>query len=74
MVHCIRHFRKATGCSQEEAINAATLHPAQCLGIHDKKGTLEYYTEADFVMLDDDLNVKATYIAGEKVFSVNSLT
>ena len=65
---CIRHFKQATGCSTVEALEAATLHPALLLDIHHHKGTLGYGTEADFVLLDDDLDVKSTYIAGEKVW------
>lgn len=38
------------------------------LGITHRKGTLDYGTDADFVLLDEQLNVQATYIAGEKVW------
>lgn len=65
---CIRHFKQASGCSVEEALEAASLHPAQLLGISDKKGSLDYGSDADLVMLDDGLNVKATYISGEEVW------
>lgn len=51
-----------------QTLEAATLHPAQLLNIIDKKGTLEYGTDADFVILDEDLNLQATYIAGELVW------
>ncbi|XP_072453822.1 N-acetylglucosamine-6-phosphate deacetylase isoform X3 [Notamacropus eugenii] len=65
---CVRHFLQATGCSVEMALEAATLHPAQLLGIENQKGTLDFGSDADFVVLDDCLNVKATYIAGELVW------
>ncbi|XP_071787107.1 N-acetylglucosamine-6-phosphate deacetylase-like [Asterias amurensis] len=68
MDSCIRHFKHATGCTTVEALEAATLHPAQLLTIQHLKGTLDYGTEADFILLDDDLNVKQTFIAGEKVW------
>ena len=51
-----------------EALEAATLHPAQMMKITDRKGTLEYGSDADLVVLSDDLSVMATYIAGEKVW------
>jgi len=38
---CMRRFRKFTGCSLVEALEAASLHPAQALGIENRKGTLE---------------------------------
>lgn len=65
---CVRLFAKETGCGPELALEAASLHPAQMLGIVDKKGSLDFDSDADFIMLDDDLNVKATYIAGECVY------
>ena len=68
MTHCVKHFRKATFCSIEEALDAATLHPALCLGIEGRKGTLEYGTDADFIILDDDLNIYATFIGGKIVY------
>lgn len=51
------------------AIEAATLHPAKCLGIEHTKGTLNFGADADFVMLNDDLTVRSTWISGNKVFS-----
>ncbi|NXK69216.1 NAGA deacetylase, partial [Sylvietta virens] len=65
---CVRHFQEATGCSVETALEAASLHPAQLLGIEHKKGTLNYDSDADFLMLNDSLYVQATYIAGEEVW------
>ncbi|XP_045427364.1 N-acetylglucosamine-6-phosphate deacetylase isoform X5 [Pipistrellus kuhlii] len=65
---CIRHFLQATGCSVESALEAASLHPAQLLGLEKLKGTLDFGADADFVMLDDSLHVQATYISGELVW------
>lgn len=65
---CVRHFKQASGCSMEEALEAASLHPSQLLGITHKKGNLDYGSDADLVLIDDALNVKATYISGEEVW------
>lgn len=65
---CIQRFKKMSGCTTVEALEGATLHPAQVLGIEHKKGTLNYESDADLVFLDDDLNVHATLIAGEPVW------
>ena len=55
------------------ALEAATLHPAQAVGIQDTKGTLKFGADADFVFLGEDLKVWSTWIAGECVFQdVNS--
>jgi len=50
------------------------LHPAQLLGIEKYKGTLDYGSDADFVLLDSQLNVRATYIAGKLVWKMPDLT
>uniref|UniRef100_A0AAX7VBE4 N-acetylglucosamine-6-phosphate deacetylase n=1 Tax=Astatotilapia calliptera TaxID=8154 RepID=A0AAX7VBE4_ASTCA len=65
---CVRHFKQVSGCSVQEALEAASLHPAQLLGISPKKGKLDYGSDADLVLLDEGLNVKATYISGEEVW------
>lgn len=64
----LRCFIDISGCTTVEALEGATLHPAQVLGIEHKKGTLNYESDADLVFLDDDLNVHATLIAGEPVW------
>lgn len=65
---CVRHFRQASGCSVEEALEAASLHPAQLLGLSHRKGNLDYGSDADLILLDDALNVRATFISGEEVW------
>lgn len=69
MNKCVQLFQEATGCSLEYALEAASLHPALALGISDTKGTLSFGGDADFIMLDQELNVQSTWIAGKCVFS-----
>lgn len=57
-------------CSIVYAVEAASLHPAQCLNIADRKGTLNFGADADFVMLDDNLHVQSTWIAGNRVYHI----
>ncbi|UJR08992.1 hypothetical protein I4U23_013242 [Adineta vaga] len=54
-----------------ECIEAATLHPASVLHIENQKGTLSFGADADFIFLDNKLNVLSTFIAGEQAWSVN---
>lgn len=68
---CVRIFKTSARCSTEKALEAATLHPAKMLGIEKERGTLDYGAVADFVMLDDDLNVLSTFLAGRKAYSRN---
>lgn len=66
---CVQFFKRSTRCSLVEALEVSSLHPATALGIQKQKGTLDFGADADFVILDDRLNVKSTWIAGECVYS-----
>lgn len=60
----VRNFQKFTDCSTIEALEAASLKPAQILGIYPKKGALNIGSDADFVLLNETLDVQACYING----------
>jgi len=61
----VKNFRNFAGCSLVEAVEAATLKPAQVLGIDNKKGSLEVGHDADFLVVDDELNIRACIISGQ---------
>ncbi len=44
------------------------------LDISNQKGTLDFNTDADFILLDEQLDVMATYIAGQKVWSKSGIS
>ena len=46
------------------AINSCTINPARCLGVDDRKGSLEVGKDADIVVLNDDYSVVQTYCKG----------
>ena len=64
----MRKFKEATGCSPGEALIMASLNPARVMG-EVSRGTLSCGARADLAILDSDLNVQATCIAGEVVWS-----
>ena len=64
----MRYFKAATDCSNAVALQAASLHPARVLRLETQKGTLDYGADADMVVLDRELCVQATCIAGEVVW------
>lgn len=47
------------------AINACTINPANCLGVADRKGSIQVGKDADLVVLDTDYTVLQTYCMGE---------
>ena len=55
------------GIPEEDAIRAATLHPAQVIGAADEIGSIEVGKLADFVVCDTELNVKSVYIGGNEL-------
>ena len=65
MEECVKNYKAFTDCSMEEAIVAATMHPAKAMNIDHRKGDLLPNMDADFLFLDDDLNVLATFIGGK---------
>jgi N-acetylglucosamine-6-phosphate deacetylase len=74
MDECVRNCLKGTGCSVVEAVECASLHPAQVLGIADRKGTLNYGSDADFVLLTDDLDLRATFVGGQLAWQQSSFS
>lgn len=55
-------------CTFVDVINCASLHPARALKIEDRKGALNYGGDADFVILNDHLDVLATFIGGDCLY------
>ena len=70
MMLSVRKLMKGARCTLVEALEAASLHPAQALKIERKKGTLNIGTDADFIMLDSvRVQLVSTWIAGNMVYS-----
>ena len=51
-----------------EAVKLVSTNPAEVIGLGDKKGKLDIGYDADFVVLDKQLNVLHTWIAGKQYF------
>jgi N-acetylglucosamine-6-phosphate deacetylase len=69
MDHLVRTMLQATSAPLHDVIRMATLTPAWIAGLDDERGTLEVGKRADLVVLDDDLNVRQVWIAGEPVWT-----
>ncbi len=64
MDSAVRYFKACTGCSSVEALEAASLRPAEALGIEKQKGNLNIGSDADFLLLDEGLHVRHCYVSG----------
>lgn len=65
----VRNLRAWSGCSSAEALEAASLKPANILGLT-HKGRLDVGADADFIILDRDLNLLTTYVFGCLAFQM----
>lgn len=61
-------------CPIVYALEAASLHPAKCLRIEKQKGTIDFGADADLVILNDDLTIRSTWIAGKCLYNASSWT
>jgi N-acetylglucosamine-6-phosphate deacetylase len=65
MDESVRNFWRDAGCSFADAVDAATLHPARAIHMDHIKGSLEVGKDADFLIVDESLFVKACIVQGE---------
>lgn len=62
------NFMQATGESLERVWRSSSLNAARNLRIDDYKGSLEVKKDADFVLVDAEINVKLTIAGGRVVY------
>lgn len=72
MNECVRIFKNGANCSLADAVNCASEHPAKMMGIYPTKGSLYFNTDADFIIIDENINIFSTFIAGDLVWSDES--
>lgn len=66
---CVRNMKQMVPHSSiVDVVQCATLHPARALNIQANKGTLQFGSDADFIILNDQLDVLATFVAGNRVY------
>ncbi len=68
MTAAIRYMRDTIGVPLDEVLRMASLYPAMAIGREAERGHLQRGARADFVVLDDALDVRSTWIGGEKVY------
>lgn len=64
----LRNLQKATGEPLENLWQTASLNPAQVIGIDKQKGSLEIGKDADFILVNDEIQVQLTVANGQIVY------
>jgi len=68
MDKAIANFRTNTNAPLSTVIAMATINPARELGLDDHIGSIALGKQADLVVLDNDINIKITFVKGVKIF------
>ncbi len=69
MLDAAKLMMKTTNCTLNEIVEMASINPAKVINLHHKKGSIEKGKDADFILLDDDFNLYATFAKGKKVYT-----
>ena len=64
----VKNFYENTQIPLTEVIETVTKNPAKKLNVYDKLGSVEVGKSADFVIFDENLNIKKTIINGEVAY------
>lgn len=65
MVQAVRNGVEKAGIPLPEALRMASLYPATVMGLEKKWGTIQPGSQADFVLLDEQLNLLEVIVDGE---------
>ena len=67
MDRLIRTLVQKAEISLDDAIRMASETPAKIMNVYDRKGSLQRGKDADLMILDDDLNIRAVRAMGQLV-------
>jgi N-acetylglucosamine-6-phosphate deacetylase len=73
MLRSLHRVLQYTGRSLENVLPSFTTVPAREAGADDRKGTLEAGKDADFLILDDKLELRQTFVRGMSVYKTNQM-
>ncbi len=69
MLDAAKLMMKTTHCTLNEVVEMASINPAKVINCYHKKGSIEKGKDADFILLDDDFNLHATFVKGKEVYT-----
>jgi N-acetylglucosamine-6-phosphate deacetylase len=73
MDRLFRTMVQQAGVPLEDTIRMASETPAKIMGVYDRKGSLQRGKDADILVLDNDLNLRAVWAMGKLVEGTNNL-
>jgi N-acetylglucosamine-6-phosphate deacetylase len=65
MITAVRNASRFAGLNPSEALRMASSYPAHALGLDDQLGYIRAGYRANFVEVDEDLNLYSSWIDGE---------
>ena len=63
--HALKNLRDNTELPVYEIVAAASINPANAIGIGDVKGSIRPGKDADLIITDENFEIKKTIIGGE---------
>ncbi|ATS20107.1 N-acetylglucosamine 6-phosphate deacetylase [Xanthomonas phaseoli pv. phaseoli] len=66
MATAVRNSVRWLGVDLAEAARMASTYPAQCIGLGERLGRIAPGYQADLVLVDDDVQVLGTWVAGQR--------
>ncbi|MFD2165205.1 N-acetylglucosamine-6-phosphate deacetylase [Thalassotalea euphylliae] len=69
MASAVKNTHQKVNIALDESLRMASLYPAQYAKLDNQIGALNQGKQADFVVLDTELNVEQTWIKGQLIFS-----
>jgi N-acetylglucosamine-6-phosphate deacetylase len=64
----IRVITEEAGVSLTDAVRMTSETPARIMRINDRKGSIEKGKDADIILFDTDINIRATFVEGKLVY------
>lgn len=64
---CVRTMVQLAGVPLLDAVRMMTVNPARTIGVDDHKGVLRAGMDADVCIFDDDIQIKAVFVDGQKL-------
>ncbi|MBW7455605.1 N-acetylglucosamine-6-phosphate deacetylase [Paenibacillus sepulcri] len=68
MIQALKNVISYTGLPMEQILPSLTRVPARQIRMDHRKGTLESGKDADFLVMDHELNIVSTFVVGREVY------